>query len=299
MKQELFPEGWLLGGDFPHVSLIEQIMDRGPETGRFLNMGSGLEESFDLWVNIANINADPILIYAGAISLVFVVLLALDNRSIRPLLAMVIMAGFKLVFGGQVFDSDALLILPFLALSVGIVVAAVSNFVGSSGSSGFVRFALSGVTVALLLYPFWIFYSNRTDIYTLDQVEGQMLAMEWINRNIPEDAVVITDNYAFVELRQTHPYTHHYWRVDTDPAIKYNFLSDDVCNIDYLLTTPQVFGDIDAFNMDLMRRAIEQSELLISYENNGWPIEIRQVRKKDCLSRIDIADGKDNILGGL
>src|SRR5690606_23736520 len=52
MKQELFPQGWFLGGDFPHVSLLERLMDRGPDTGRFLNFASNLSESLHQWVDI-------------------------------------------------------------------------------------------------------------------------------------------------------------------------------------------------------------------------------------------------------
>jgi len=133
------------------------------------------------------------------------------------------------------------------------------------------------------LYPFWSFYSHRLDVYTENQVDGQIQAAEWAANNLPQDAVVVTDDYAFVWLRETHPNTQSYWRVDTDPAVKFTLLGDDVCNIDYVVATPQVFADIQTFDMELMRRTIEQSEVLMTYPNNGWPVEIRQVRKADCI----------------
>ena len=50
-----------------------------------------------------------------------------------------------------------------------------------------------------------------------------------------------------------------------------------------MIATPQIFADIKAFNMELMRRTIESSEVLMTYPNDGWPVEIRQVKKSYCV----------------
>ncbi|MBK9747773.1 MAG: glycosyltransferase family 39 protein [Chloroflexi bacterium] len=81
MKQELFPEGWLFGGDFPHVSLLESLADRGPSNGAFLNFGAGWNTSFQQWTDITNITADPILLYGGLLASVFVLVMAWDKRN--------------------------------------------------------------------------------------------------------------------------------------------------------------------------------------------------------------------------
>lgn len=287
MKQELFPEGWFLGGDFPHVSLLEAVMDRGPDTGRFLNIGSGLGHSFESWVNLENFTADPILIYAGLVSLLFVTLLSFDNKRLRPIVAMNLGYMFYLLLGGQVFDSDIIPMLPLLAINTGIIMGAILKLIAGSGeSAGFIRYSFAALSLGVLLYPFWMFYSARVDIYSMNQVSGQMEALAWVQNNVSSDATIVIDNYAFVELRETHPNAHHYWRVDTDPAIKFNVLDDNQCNIDYLITTPQVMADIDIYNMDLMDRTLRNSQVIRSYENNGWPVEIRQVSKTDCFAEV-------------
>jgi hypothetical protein len=140
-------------------------------------------------------------------------------------------------------------------------------------------------------YPFWAFYANRLDIYTENQVEGQLAAIDWVGEFIPDNAVVVTDNYAFVELRKTHDNTHYFWKVDTDPSIKFDLLEDDLCNIDYLLMTPQVYADVEFYQLDLMRRSVENSELLQIFPNNGWPVEIRQVNGSGCAT--EVADDID------
>lgn len=285
MKQELFPQGWLFGGNFPHVSLIERLMDRGPDTGRILNFANGLAQNFNVWVDTSKATADPILIYAGLIAVIFMIIMAIDNRNMRPILAMTISCAVYLCFGGQIFDSAAIILLPLLAINVGIVVGSFARFVGGITRQPVLRFGLMMAVMGILLYPFAVFNSNRLGIYTLNQVDGQIAAVDWVKANVSKDAVVVTDNYAFVELRQTLGNTHHYWQVDTDPAVKYTLLNDDVCSIDYVISTPQVYADINTFKLELMKKVMERSSVLMTYPNNGWPVEIRQTSKADCAPR--------------
>jgi hypothetical protein len=285
MKQELFPQGSLLGGDFPHVSLLQSLADRGPQTGAFLNIGSGLSDSFAQWTDLANVTADPVIVYGGLVAALFVFVLAIDNRQLRSLIAMTIGYGLYLVVVGQVFSADIVVLLPFLAMHLGVVIGVLGKLmVGNSRS--LLRYAVATVGVGLLLYPFVMFYLSRSPIYTANQVDGQVEATTWIVENVPENAVIVTDNYAFVELREQRPNTQHYWHIDTDPAIKYTILNDDLCSIDYLITTPQVFADIQTYGLDLMRRAFDNSELLMTFPNNGWPVEVRQVRKENCIPEL-------------
>ncbi len=293
MKQELFPEGWLLGGDFPHVSLVERLADRGPNSDGQFVVGSGLRESLSEWVDLGTATSDPVIVYAGWIAVVFIAILAIDNKTLRPILAFIIAGCLKLMFGGPVFVSDAILLLPFLAVCIGVIIGTVAKAFASIAGGSVVRYGLTAATMAVFLYPFGTFYGNRIAMYTVDQVEGQVAAVNWVRQNLPHDAVIVTDNYAFVDLREIFANAHHYWKVDTDPALKYNVLDDDVCNIDYLVVTPQVQDDIELYGLDLMRRAIENSEPIMRFANNGWPVEIRQASKRDCLQVAFATDGDD------
>ncbi len=283
MRTELFPQGWLFGGDFPHVSLLERIIDRGPDAGTFLNIGSGLQASFQQWTELSHLTADPILIYGGALAVLFIMVMAQDNIGFRPLAAMVITFLIVRFFGGQVTPTDVIGLLPFLAISVAIVLAIFANMMSSVlGDESFLRPLLALALMAGFLYPFTVFYMSRTEAYTLDQVSGQMEAIAWVQEHIPDEAVVVTDNYAFVTLRETMPNTHHYWKVDTDPDVKFTILGDDPCNIDYVVTTPQVLQDIDFYDLGLLSAVLADSEKLLTYENNGWPVEIWQVQHTYC-----------------
>lgn len=277
MRQELFPQGTLLGGDFPHVSLLEQFADRNA-----LEFGIGLTNSFDSWVDLSNLNADPVIIYVGLIATIFVFLLSIENRMYRSAILMTVSYMFYLMFIQRIYTSDIVVLLPFLAINIGIVIGTLMHLIDENLSNFMVK-GLAGIFIfGIILYPFYVTYMNRTAVYTVDQVSGQLQAIEWIQENVDDDAVIVVDNYAFVELRQDFPLTHHYWRVDTDPEIKFTLLDDNHCNIDYIISTNQVMTDIDGFKLELVRRAVEDSEILFSYENNGWPVELRQVQKDNC-----------------
>ena len=185
--------------------------------------------------------------------------------------------------------SDALILLPLFAVAIGTTVSVISKAAGVGGSIS--KVVLSSIILIIMLYPFYIFYTARVHIYTMNQVAGQVEAVTWIQNNLPDNALVVTDNYAFVALRQDMPNVHHYWKIDTDPDIKFTLLEDNHCNIDYVLTTPQVTTDIDAFSLDLMARTIQNSQLLLTFENEGWPVEIWQVSKQNC--EIDDDFGND------
>lgn len=280
MRLELFPEGWLFGGDFPHVSLIERVIDRGADTGVFLNLGSGLSFSFSEWTDIGNLTADPVIIYSGILSMLILGLLARYKKLFSAIVILVVSYVAGMIMGGSVVTSDAIILLPLFAVAIGTTVSIISNAAGVGGSIS--KVTLSSIALIIMLYPFYIFYTARVHIYTMNQVDGQVAAVSWIQNNLPEDALLVTDNYAFVALRQTMPNVHHYWSVDTDPDIKFTLLNDNHCNIDYVLTSPQVNADISSFSLNLMERTIGQSQLLLTFENQGWPVEIWQVNKQRC-----------------
>jgi len=173
--------------------------------------------------------------------------------------------------------------LPFLAISVGIVLAVIANLLSSIlDDDSMLKPVLALLLMAGMMYPFGVFYFNRIQPYTVDQVRGQLDAVAWVQETLPADSVVVTDNFAFVPLRETMPNVHHYWKVDTDPDVKFTLLKDNPCNIDYVITTPQVLADIKTYHLGLLDTVMSDTELLRSFENNGWPVDIWQVRHTYC-----------------
>jgi len=283
MRLELFPQGWwIFSGNYPHVSLYESLLDRGPDTGRFLDLGSNLMPSFNLWTNIGNAGADPLLVFGGLICAVFVVLLSVKRVELRPIVALLAAYSAYLLVGGRVVHSDAIPLLALLALCVGIFIAAVVRWLIKHTPNVVLKTVVGLVALTAMLYPFVAYYASVVYIYTNDQTTEQLEAISWVLEQLPEDSVVVADNYGFVELREDLPNAHYYWKVDTDPDITYTALDGDWCNIDYIVSTPQLLSDVETFELGLMSSALENSNLLRTYENNGWPVEIRRVSKQYC-----------------
>lgn len=299
MREELFPQpdpddpgfDWFgLGGDFPHVSLIERITQVQGGGGQFQDFRNSFQQSFSEWTELRHLTADPVLIFGGVVAFLFVMLIARDNRTLRPLVIVTITFVLGLILRGRVVVTDILPLLPILAICVGSVIVLGTSVVSSIMGKGAVKNIVQLVLVIVLTYPFWTFYLTRVDVYITDQTTDQVAAVNWISANLPDDSLIVTDAYAFTALRTTmdtadedeDARVHHYWKVDTDPDIKFSLLEDTHCNIDYVVTTPQVYDDIEIYSLELMRRALENGNIIREYANNGWPIEIWQVDHSQC-----------------
>jgi hypothetical protein len=70
--------------------------------------------------------------------------------------------------------------------------------------------------------------------------------------------------------------------VDEDPEVREEVMGGNWCKIDYLLTTPQMLEDMNKNRLQLVSTAHRNSTSIRRYENNGWPIDIRQVNKRNC-----------------
>ena len=118
--------------------------------------------------------------------------------------------------------------------------------------------------------------------YSLNQTENQIQAVRYLQEHVPHSAFVVTDMYAFIELRETMPKANYYWKVDRDPEISDGLLGNDWCNIDYLLATPQLTYDAKRESLELTQSAYKHSHLLATFSGTQWDIQVRQVDKTNC-----------------
>jgi hypothetical protein len=182
----------------------------------------------------------------------------------------------------RVFDTNIMPLLPLFAISIGVVLQTGALLLHKYVTDKTTRYGLYAVVAIPLFIVFTATYIQRSEIYSVNQVEEQIRATDWLRTHAEFESVIVTDNYAFVDLRETIPNTHYYWTVDNDPEVRNEVLQDNWCNIDFVLTTPQMLEDMDANRLRLIETAYINSTLLRSYENNGWPIEIREVNKRNC-----------------
>jgi hypothetical protein len=181
------------------------------------------------------------------------------------------------------FDISALYVIPLiplLALTIALSIHRLSEVLGSASSKRIVSPVLAGI----LLLPFTLYYATQSTNYNVDHTTQQIDAVRWIDSNISENSFVLIDNYAFVDLQaegrvseKTLDNAYPYWAAETDAAIRTEILANDWQNIDYILLSPQMSYDATQDGLTLTLDAEENSFPLMTFSNNGWDIEVREV----------------------
>ncbi|HLA44090.1 MAG TPA: hypothetical protein VJZ27_11675, partial [Aggregatilineales bacterium] len=284
LKDELFPTGVFLGGGHLHLSLYETQSEqfRRASGDEILREGSSFVRNFKIWLNADEDSSDAAFVLIGLLSAAIVMGASFWNERLRPLGLMMIFYSAHLVTANWVYDTDIIPLLPLMALSFGVVLQAGMNFIEGRIAQKTYRYVIYAAAVVALMLGFGSTYVLRSEIYTVNQVDMQLEASSWVSHHVHYEAIVVTDNYAFVDLRETIPDTHYYWTVDTDPEVRNDVLINNWCNIDYMLVTPQMIQDMNNNRLRLIETAYLNSTLVRVYDNNGWPIEIREVNKRNC-----------------
>lgn len=281
LNGEFFPSGSFLGGDQPHVSLLETIKYQASRTG-----GLFFDPDSAFRINLINhwLARDSLIIFLGVIATLVNLVLAIKYVPFRYLSAIVLSYWLYLIRGGLVIEFYVIPLVPLLALSIALMVGQVSRVINHLPAGQVLKYLPFLVCVGL----FGFYYSDKLDIYTKDQTSAQLAAVRWIEQNVPSDAILLIDNYAYVDLQRTIPASiyiprvaHYYWKADRDPEIKIALLKNDWRNIDYLLVTPQMQYDLFHANpsLGLAKTAYENSTVVKRFNGYGWDVEIRVVKK--------------------
>lgn len=277
LKGELFPSGSLLGGKNPHVSLMETWLFQATRSGNgnVFNPDSGFRLYFEHWWA-----DDAPLILLGAITTIVGILFSIKQKVIRYITLLTMAYWYYLMRGGIVIEFYVVPLIALLSMQISMIV---HEFTCILYRNKFSKLLVPIIYIAIIFSM--VYYNrNKTDIYFKDQTIHQVQAVEKIKKEIPKDAVIIIDNYAYVDLHSQIPYSvyiqkdaQYYWKADKDPEIKNIVLDNDWRNIDYILFSDQMKYDIYHVDLELVRKAYEHSTLIKSYPGTGYDIEIRKV----------------------
>jgi hypothetical protein len=285
LKEELLPAGVAFGGSHPHVSFYETQSAQLERIAaqEFLHRDSSFMINLNRWLSFDEAASDRAFIGVGLASAGLVIVLAMfQSPHLRPLALLLLFYGLHLATLQRLFDPGIIPLLPFLAISVAIVAQAAGQSVSQQIRLKAIRYPLYAALAIPFVTLFSWTYLHKLDLYQVDQTSMQFEAVRWISQHAPADSLVVTDSYAFVDLRQSLPNAHYYWAVDEDPQVRDEVMANNWCSIDYLLTTPQMLADMAANRLQLSLTAHRGSVTRQRYENNGWPIDIREVGKHNC-----------------
>ncbi|GIJ45044.1 hypothetical protein Val02_19300 [Virgisporangium aliadipatigenens] len=225
LKNELLPgEG--------HVSLSWalwwQLFGRSG-SGSLLDPDSGAFSLAMSWVNL-----DPWLLLGGVLLLIPGFCVA----RLRPVALALAIQVVMMCRGGYLPFAYVIALLPFAALLIGGVADALWRVRGKA------RPVAAAVLVAALLafaavgVPHWV-----RDLRAQSTVEGDAnsrAATRWVLDNVPRDAVVVTDDYIWMDLRLAgYEKVVWLWKVDTDPEVMTELLPDGAASVRYVVMADQ------------------------------------------------------------
>ncbi|GAB3851373.1 hypothetical protein [Dactylosporangium cerinum] len=227
LKNELLPgEG--------HVSLSWalwwQVFGRSG-SGSLLDPSSGTFSLAKSWTDL-----DPWLLLPG----VALIPVGLAVRRFRPIGLALLIQVVMMCRGGYMPFAYVIALLPFAAL----LIAGAGDVVWSRLPRLRLSFSLvAGVLAALLVLPGWV--TTLRDQASFDGSANSRAATRWVIDNVGRDAVVVTDDYIWMDLKLagfTKPVW--LWKVDTDPAVMADILPAGAASIDYIVMADQAVSTL-------------------------------------------------------
>ena len=113
-------------------------------------------------------------------------------------------------------------------------------------------------------------------------MRGQEEAVSWVRRNLPHDSRIVIDDYMWYDLHSpagsaSFPNAIYYWNVEYDPWLRRRVLADNWRNVDYVITTPQMYHDVAQQPFPVVATAIRHSVLVREFNTGNWPVQIRRI----------------------
>jgi hypothetical protein len=262
-----------------HVSLISTLFWQMGRRG-----GSILDPHSDFWMFFWAKwwFKDPLILALGAAATVANLAIGWHWHRRGHLIAalMALAFTFYLVRGSVILEFYVVPVLPFLALNVGLL-----------ADEGLKRLptlpALAALAIGLAALT-TVFVVQSYDHYTLNLTQLQVQQVNYIRRNIPSDAVLLTDDDIWVDLHEPargHPVyqnAHSHWKIASDPDIRDRLLQGDWHNIDYLIMSNKLDEEFrrQYTDKDLPVQALQNSDVIWTLQKGDVHLEIRKVRKE-------------------
>jgi hypothetical protein len=247
LKRELLPgEG--------HVSLgwalWWQVFGRSG-SGSLLDPSSGTFSLAKSWADL-----DPWLLLPGVV----LIPAAMAVRHLRPVGLALLIQVVMMCRGGYMPFAYVIAMLPFAALLIAgtgdVLQARLPTRLRLPAA------AVAGALAALLVLPGWV--GTLRHQATLDGSANSRAATRWVVDNVARDAVVVTDDYIWMDLKLagfTRPVW--LWKVDTDPEVMRDILPDGAAGIDYIVMADQAVSTLA--DLPTLRQGITSSSEVVRF----------------------------------
>jgi hypothetical protein len=293
LKGELFATGALFGGTTPHVSLLGSLLG---QAARGMD-GGLLQWTSEFWTMARGwAQEDPVLVIGGTVASALAILRIRRDPVAGALGIAVLSLWLFLGRGGITLEFYLIPLLPLLALEF----AWLLDSIASIGRRVDLRLHLPrrsfrariGAVLATLVITATVLASSTDALWASsdplrpwvsDQGSADRDAVSWIRKTLPTQSGLVIDMYAWLDLQAPPPgqpsfdLAHYYWKVQQDPSIRDGVFGNDWHNIDYLLATPELYGDARS-GLPLIDAAVQNSDPVVTFAGDGWPVTIERTR---------------------
>lgn len=265
LKGEFFPVGYF-GDSAPHVSLITTYINQVSRGANlpFWNTGSDFYSAYTTWLT-----KDPYIIAIGAVATLFTIIASFWNKAFR-IPALIVSFFLLFLFRGKlVIDFYIVPLLPFLEMSIGMTIAYLIDKISFKKT---IISCILGIIVCLGIGVFY--YYHQIGQYTHDETTPQVEAINWIRNNIPTNANIVIDDYAYVDLHaprypgdKTFPNANWAWKIEDDPSVTLSKTDKNWTQTVYIALTHEIVKQIKSNNFPFIKQAILRSTLIQDWDD--------------------------------
>lgn len=262
LKGELLPAPIGKTGQPTHVSLIDTMalqLGRGDFAYPWLPNSSFMQNVM-VWGY-----QDWTILSAGLIATIALTVIGFKRRKKQPLilgLALIVWCMMAFLARGKlVLNLYIIPLLPFFALAFGVLVSEIQKW---KPPISWMKRGLLGLVILATALSLALAKPQKS--YTQNEISNQVAAMEWIQQNIPKDAVIATDNYLYPHLAQENNYSRvsYFFSTEYDPEVRAVY-GNDWRNIEYLIVTHEVIEQIETGTVPHMKQLFDHSVLLADF----------------------------------
>ena len=136
--------------------------------------------------------------------------------------------------------------------------------------SGRVPVAAAIVVLAALVAPQW--GTTLVNKSKVDGYAGSLAATDWVERNLPRDAVIVVDDYMWLDLKLAGMNPLWAQKTDTDPQTSHRELPHGWRSVQYVVLTTQISGALG--QLPVVASAVSHSVVVKSFADG---VTIRRV----------------------
>ncbi|PID52283.1 MAG: hypothetical protein CR972_02295 [Candidatus Moraniibacteriota bacterium] len=221
------------GGD--HVSLLGTLSWQLSRTGSdiaFWHKGSEFMNGVMDWLY-----HDPYIIIAGFLTGMLVVVWSLGRKDLRVISLGMIFFFFYLLRSNIVLNFYIVPLIPFLALSIALIVERLARYIADGYQK---RFVFTSMIFVLIVVVAMVLPTQKH--FMLNETQAQIDAVHWVKKHVPTSAKIAIDDYMYTDYHDARfgngkVFNHAdiFWKIESDPQVRNDVYNSDWRTINYVV----------------------------------------------------------------